>query len=96
MKKPFAVGERVAVYDQDRVTGVITKVISDTMCMVRVAKEDFDCEYHVKQLRRLKPKREPREWTVSKPDDVTPTFWIHHGAVPSAGEVITVREARKR
>lgn len=65
MKKPFQIGERVAVYyneSPNRYVGTITGV-SDTYI-------DFKTDYgalfgaHIKQCRRLKPKKKAREWQI--------------------------------
>lgn len=65
MKRPLQIGERVAVYyneSPNRYVGTITGV-SDTYIDF---KTDYGALYgaHIKQCRRLKPKKKPREWNL--------------------------------
>lgn len=70
MKKPFAVGDRVAVYATSSGTGIITNVLSDTQCTVKVDEKPnqyitYSAVFHVKQLRRLVKRKPAREWWIN-------------------------------
>lgn len=66
-KKPFIVGDRVRVYDRSKIyTGVVTAVsCCGEVMSVRTGNETESDIYHPRQLRRLKPKRKPREYWLN-------------------------------
>lgn len=73
MRKPFEKGERVAVYDgPNRFTGEVAETTGPgfpgSVCVLfRVRNWHGKHLFHENQLRRLKPKRKPREfWSFVK------------------------------
>lgn len=72
MKSKFKVGDRVAVYDGQRLVGTVAEIYDGVTSTgdVRVTFKDKEMWYHHKQCRKL-VKKEAREWKVYVFEDGT-------------------------
>jgi len=96
MKNPKA-GDRVAIYEHSaRLIGCISEVLSANQCMV-ITDRGGQFAAHVKQLRRLVPKKRREYWIVTRESGMWLVFGSARDADESAGlndEVIHVREVK--
>lgn len=90
MKKPFVVGERVAVYAGScmRRVGTVKKILGDEAIGV-VFDPELGCSpsdevrhFHPKQCRRLIPKKRRRVWLHYTPDNPGVPYYTHTGPIP--------------
>lgn len=100
MKKPFAVGDRVRVYSgQDGIMVGVVEGADDVQVMVNIPGKKGLWLAHVKQCRRLVPRKPAREWTLFGHPSSCTSNYVHKpvmGPDLEFDEVIRVREVRPK
>lgn len=91
----FKLGDRVAAYEKEtRAVGTVEKIYEDGILGI-VGDDKSRCYAHAKQCRRIKPKKKPREFELSKNDQGLLGV-IEFNQYLKRGERIWVREVFKK